>query len=141
MGWALFFGGDCILKRWVTVLRTRKYKIRSNDKKNNISHVISSVECFSCSKFLTLYRCVKIGHLRIIPTNGDKTWSSLASASTTLTVVGVYKVVEPLKQGKAAIALTEMINNPEGVVSLFIRRIPAIINRRIKKKPKNMDIF
>ena len=96
MGWALFFGGDCILKRWVTVLRTRKYKIRSNDKKNNISHVISSVECFSCSKFLTLYSCVKIGHLRIIPTNGDKTWSSLASASTTLTVVGVYKVVEPL---------------------------------------------
>lgn len=43
-----------------------------------------------------------------------------------------YKVIEPLKQGRVAIALKEIIHNPHGVLSLLIRQIPAIIDRRTK---------
>jgi succinoglycan biosynthesis protein ExoO len=43
-----------------------------------------------------------------------------------------YKVVEPLKQGKVAISLKEIIHNFEGVLSLFIQLIPVIIDRRTK---------
>ena len=75
-------------------------------------------------------------------TKNPRTLAALTIRQTaTRNYLNYYQVVEPLKQGKIAIALTEMINNPQGVLSLFIQRIPAIINRRIKKKQKNMDIF
>ena len=69
-------------------------------------------------------------------TKNPRTLAALLTRQTaTRNYRNYYKVVEPLKQGKVAIALTEMINNPEGVLSLFIQQLPAIIDRRIKKKP------
>ena len=59
------------------------------------------------------FRCVKTGHLRIIPTNGDNTWSSLASASTTVTVGGVNGVVESL--------------HPVGCYFRLLRKIKLIV--------------
>jgi succinoglycan biosynthesis protein ExoO len=65
----------------------------------------------------------------------------VARQTTARSYLNYYKIVEPLKHGKVAIALKEIAHNSEGVLALLVRRIPAIIDRRIKKIFKIFDRY
>jgi succinoglycan biosynthesis protein ExoO len=56
----------------------------------------------------------------------------LVKQKITRNYLNYYKVVEPLKQGKVGSALTELFRSSEGVLSLFLQQIPAIVDRRTR---------
>jgi succinoglycan biosynthesis protein ExoO len=81
-------------------------------------------ECMAISNFLK--------HQDFLANNPQVLTALTIKQTITRNYLNYYKVVEPLKCGQVAIALQEFIQNSEGVLSLFFRQIPAIVDRRTK---------